>query len=101
VGYGYRTWLAGAWIAALAFVGSFVFAAAYPAHMHQSATVVPKFNPLVYTLDVLLPIVDLDQQKAWIAQGGAQIWSWVLICAGWLLTTAVVAGLTSALTRTK
>jgi hypothetical protein len=99
VGYGYRTWLAGIWLAGLVAAGTAVFAAAYPAHMRQSATVVPAFNPFVYTLDTVLPIIDLGEQKAWIAQGAALTVQWLLTCAGWLLTTAVVAGLTSALNR--
>ena len=99
VGYGYRTWLAGIWLGGLVAAGTAVFTAAYPAHMRQSATVVPAFNPFVYTLDTVLPIVDLGEQKAWIAQGAALTMQWMLTCAGWLLTTAVVAGLTKALNR--
>lgn len=99
VGYGYRTWLAGIWLAALVAAGTAVFAAAYPAHMHKSAAVVPAFNPFVYALDTVLPVVDLGEQKAWVAQGAAQTAEWLLICAGWILTTAVVAGVTNALNR--
>ena len=53
----------------------------------------PTFNPLAYTLDVLLPIVDLGQKSAWQPQGPTLYWSWALTLAGWVLTTAVVAGL--------
>lgn len=59
----------------------------------------PAFHPPAYTLDVLLPILNLGQQDAWQPQGAALGWSWVLIGAGWVLTTAVVAGLTSILKR--
>ena len=65
VGYGYRTWLAGIWLASLVAAGTAVFATAYPVHMHRSAAVVPAFNPFVYALDTVLPIVDLGEQKAW------------------------------------
>ena len=37
------------------------------------------FHPLAYTLDALLPIVDLGQQSAWQPQGAALYWSWALI----------------------
>jgi hypothetical protein len=50
-------------------------------------------------LDVLLPIVDLGQQKAWQPQGLALYTSWTLIAAGWLLATTVVAGLTGLIKR--
>jgi hypothetical protein len=54
---------------------------------------------VAYTLDVLLPIVDLGQEKAWYPQDSARVWTWVLTGAGWVLTTTVVAGLTNALKR--
>lgn len=99
VGYGYRNWLAGVWLGVLLVLGSLVFASAYPAHMHRAAPVVPSFQPVIYALDVLLPIVNLGQQQAWIPQGPALACSWLLTGSGWILTTAVVAGLTNALKR--
>jgi hypothetical protein len=99
VGYGYRNWLAGAWIGVLLVAGSVIFASAYPAHMHRATPVAPSFQPVIYTLDVLLPIVNLGQQQAWVPQGLALACSWLLTGAGWILTTAVVAGLTNALKR--
>ncbi len=67
------------------------------------------FNPLTYSLDVLLPLVDLQQQDAWapiVDMGKAPIdtpWGvtvrvvmWLEILFGWLaslLLAAVVAGL--------
>ncbi|WP_103347806.1 hypothetical protein [Amycolatopsis sp. CA-128772] len=99
VGYGYRTWLAGLWLAGLVAVGTAVFAGAYPAQLKAASATVPAFQPAAYTLDVMLPIVDLGQKKNWFPQETAQVWSWVLTGAGWVLTTAVVAGLTNALKR--
>ena len=99
VGYGYRNWLAAVWLGALLVLGSLVFASAYPAHMHSAAPVVPSFQPIIYALDVMLPIVNLGQQQAWIPQGPALACSWLLTGTGWILTTAVVAGLTNALKR--
>ncbi|TWP50314.1 hypothetical protein FKR81_21710 [Lentzea tibetensis] len=96
VGYGYRPMLAGAWLLALLGAGTAVYANTTPT---ATAPVVEAFNPFVYALDVMLPIVDLGQQKAWVVQGPAQWCSWALIAAGWVLTTAVVAGLTNALKR--
>ncbi|MGH3321151.1 MAG: hypothetical protein ACRDN9_13425 [Streptosporangiaceae bacterium] len=100
VGYGYRTWLAAVWLAGLTVAGSWGFALAHPAHMIPVTSSAPEFNPVGYTLDVLLPIVDLGQQQAWQPQGAALYWSWVLIGVGWALTTAVVAGVTNVLRRT-
>lgn len=43
--------------------------------------------------------MDLGQKSAWEPQGNALYWSWALTGAGWVLTTAVVAGLTGILKR--
>jgi hypothetical protein len=99
VGYGYRTWLAGLWLLGLLAVGTLVFDRAYPTHMAAASQPTPPFHPVAYTLDVLVPVVDLGQQGTWIPQGAALAWSWVLTGAGWVLTTAVVAGLTRILKR--
>ncbi|GAA2580989.1 hypothetical protein GCM10010411_11940 [Actinomadura fulvescens] len=96
VGYGYRTWLAAVWLAGLLALGSLVFARA---EMGRADPKGPAFHAFAYTLDVLLPIVDLGQQKAWNPGGAAVYWSWALIAAGWILTTAVVAGLTGIIKR--
>jgi hypothetical protein len=102
VGYGYRTWQAGLWLAALLLASVAVFA---HAHAHQQLTPakppseLQHFNPLVYTLDVLLPIVNLGQEGGWVPHRLAAVCFWVLTLAGWVLTTAVVAGLTGVLKR--
>jgi hypothetical protein len=101
VGYGYRTWQAVVWLLVLLVVGTIAFAAAHPVQLTPAKTPeeLPAFNPAIYTLDVLLPIVDLDQQNAWLPHGMARWVAWGLILAGWVLTTAVVAGLTGLLKR--
>jgi hypothetical protein len=99
VGYGYRTWLAGVWLAGLIVVGTWVFSHAYPADITPASTHLGAFDPLAYTLDVLVPVVKLGRQNVWQPQGSALYWSWALTGAGWVLTTAAVAGLTGILRR--
>ncbi len=99
IGYGYRTWLAGIWLAALAIQGWSIFSRAYPQHMIQATPKAPDFHAFVYAVDVLLPILDLGQEKSWIPEASAQGWSWFLTAAGWLLTSAAVAGLTGIFKR--
>jgi len=99
VGYGYRTWQAALWLVALLAVGTCVFDYAYPAHMVVTKQPAPPFNGVGYTADVLIPIINLGEQDAWQPRGSALYWSWVLAGAGWVLTTAVVAGLTGILKR--
>jgi hypothetical protein len=101
VGYGYRTWLAGAWLVALVLVGWVLFDLAHPAHLIAPLPPGqrPSFHAGLYALDLLLPIGDLNYQGAWIARGWARaLWlGWIL--AGWVLTTAVLAALAASLRR--
>jgi hypothetical protein len=98
VGYGYRPWRAGVWLAALLLLGTTVFATHTPTATEPGQ--VPPFNPFVYTLDLLIPIGGLGQRTSWYWDGGAAAWlSYALIAAGWILTTAVLAGITRTLNR--
>ncbi|MGW3950859.1 oxidoreductase [Streptomyces sp. NPDC004752] len=98
VGYGYRPWLAGIWLALLTLLGSLVFHASTPVP-NKSGGGAP-FNPVVYTLDLLVPIGGLGQRDGWHwAEAGVQSLAYGLIGVGWILTTAVVAGVTRTLSR--
>jgi hypothetical protein len=101
IGYGFRTWLAGVWLLGWWAVGTLVFAAAYPHHLVLATPGVPHpaFQPVIYALDVLLPVVDLHQQATWIPQGPVRWFAWASILAGWLLATAVVAAITGVVKR--
>ena len=94
IGYGYRTWQAGLWLLGLMLAGAVVFAHAYPAGMIATSRHPMPFNASVYTLDVLLPIINLGQQDSWQPTGIALGVYWALIILGWALTSALVAGLT-------
>ncbi|GAB3657282.1 hypothetical protein GCM10027589_17300 [Actinocorallia lasiicapitis] len=98
VGYGYRSWLAALWLLFFLAIGTAVFTI-WPAGPVEKGKG-PAFQPFVFTLDVLLPIVDLGQEKAWQARGAGQWLCWTIILVGWGLTTAVVTGLSRVLNRT-
>lgn len=105
VGYGYQPWRAVWWLFGFVAVGALLFASAYPEALTATAPPeqLPVFVPVIYSLDVLLPIVDLRQQDFWIPDatrpwGWAYlIWFWLSIGAGWVLTTAVAAAVTGLL----
>jgi hypothetical protein len=99
VGYGYRPYYALFWLVALCVVGWIVFSVAHPGDMTPTADGGPQFYAVAYSLDTLLPIVDLGQQGHWTPDGAALIVSWALIALGWVLTTAVVAALTGLIKR--
>jgi hypothetical protein len=99
VGYGYRTWLAAVWLVTLVAIGSVAFSQLHPEEIRPSGSEAPQWNAVVYTADVVFPLMDLGHQSGWRAGGAAAWWVLCLTLAGWLLVTAVVAGLTNSLNR--
>ncbi|MFG2925134.1 membrane-associated oxidoreductase [Streptomyces sp. NPDC048305] len=97
VGYGFRPVRAAAWLLSLLLAGSVSYAAHHPRPL--KADEAPPFSPLVYTLDLLLPIVDFGQEKAYNPQGWYQWLSYLLIVTGWLLATTIAAGVTRSVSR--
>jgi hypothetical protein len=97
VGYGYRPWLAGLWLLGLLTAGTAYFAAYRPQPLQPSQG--PGFNAFAYTLDLLLPIINLGQESAWNPHGTSQAIAYILIISGWVLATALLAGITRILNR--
>ncbi|WP_328507233.1 oxidoreductase [Streptomyces sp. NBC_00391] len=98
VGYGYRPWLAGVWLLALTLLGTAAFDAGSPTAVKRGEGA--PFQPLVYTLDLLIPIGGLGQRTAWYWTDGTLQWlAYALIAIGWILTTAVIAGVTRTLQK--
>ncbi|MFE2291772.1 oxidoreductase [Streptomyces sp. NPDC059452] len=97
VGYGYRPWLAALWMTLLCLLGSLVFSTRSPVRTKDGEG--DPFNALIYTVDLLFPIGDFGQRSAWHWTGTTQWLAYLLIAAGWLLTTAVVAGVSRTLNR--
>ncbi|HZU58501.1 MAG TPA: hypothetical protein VFA06_21675 [Actinocrinis sp.] len=97
VGYGYRPWRAVAWLAFLLAAGSIVYAVTPPPPLQGGAA--PHFIPAIYTLDLLLPVVDLGQKHAFNPSGFGQWFSYVLIACGWVLATTIAAGVARVLSR--
>ena len=97
VGYGYRPLRAVWLLVCLLLVGSTLFAARHPAPVGGGPY--PRFQPVIYTLDLLLPLVDLGQERAYEPSGIMQWVGIVLIGTGWLLATTVAAGAGRVLRR--
>jgi hypothetical protein len=96
VGYGYSPVRAAVWLVALALIGTVAFAVKHPPPLKPEA---PEFNPVLYTLDLLLPIISFGQEGAF-NPGSAQQWLAAgLVIAGWVLATTIVAGITRVLSR--
>jgi hypothetical protein len=96
VGYGYRPTRAALWFALLLAAGTAVFAIDHP-HPIKPPDELPHFNPFAYTLDLLVPISAFGQRDAWDPTGWTQWLAYVIIGTGWLLATALIAGVTRVL----
>ncbi|MET7359605.1 membrane-associated oxidoreductase [Streptomyces sp. NPDC005562] len=97
VGYGFRPTRAAVWLLSLLLVGAVTYAVREPAALKPAES--PEFNPLFYTLDLLLPIVDFGQEKAYASQGAYQWFGYALVVLGWTLATTIAAGVTRAISR--
>ena len=97
VGYGFRPMRALGWLLSLLAVGSVTFAVQAPPPLKAGEA--PDFNPVFYTLDLLLPVISFGQEPAFAPQGGQQWLSYVLILTGWILATTVIAGVTRTVNR--
>jgi hypothetical protein len=96
VGYGYRPWIAAVWFGVLLAAGTAVFADEPPRALREPAEQ-PRFNPLIYTFDLLVPIGAFGQRAAWDPVGWTHWLAHGLIIAGWILATALLAGATRVL----
>jgi hypothetical protein len=118
VGYGYRPSRAFGWLALLLVIGTAWFMW-YPSHCdviagaggdpatfaqyrfcpltNQDDHLV--WNPFLFTLDLLIPIVDFGNKNRWAMTGVSQWFASALIAAGWILATTVAAGVTRMLRR--
>ncbi|MGW5735113.1 MULTISPECIES: membrane-associated oxidoreductase [Streptomyces] len=97
VGYGYRPMRAAGWLLVLLLAGALAFALHHPRPLKSDEA--PGFNPVFYTLDLLLPIIGFGQEAAFAPGGWYQWLSYLLIATGWVLVTTVAAGITRSLSR--
>lgn len=97
VGYGFRPLRAAVWLLSLLAAGSIAYAAHHPRPLKASEA--PEFNPVFYTLDLLLPVISFGQEGAFGPVGGYQYLSYVLILTGWILATTVIAGVSRSVSR--
>jgi hypothetical protein len=96
VGYGYRSTRALAWLLTL-IAAVATYTAAHPPRSITGSG--PSFNPVAYAVDVVLPILDPGQEKAFIASGVTQWITWTAAVAGWVLATTVIAAVSRILIR--
>ncbi|WP_327356889.1 membrane-associated oxidoreductase [Streptomyces sp. NBC_01304] len=98
VGYGFRPTRAAAWLLSLLLIGAVTYAIREP--LPLKADEAPHFNPVFYTLDLLLPIVDFGQERHFSPDNSGLQWlAYALVIMGWILATTIVAGVTRSVSR--
>jgi cytoskeletal protein CcmA (bactofilin family) len=98
VGYGYRPMRALLWLVALLVAGSVWFSLQpVPVEANKDDNLV--WNPVLFTIDQLVPIVDFGHKNRWHFEGTSQWITAGLVAAGWVLATTVAAGITRMLRR--
>jgi hypothetical protein len=97
VGYGYQPWKAALWLAVALAAGSAVFGTHPPPPVPHAAA--PHFIAVIYTLDLMLPVVNLGQKYAFAPSGAEQWLSYALVAVGWLLATTIAAGVARVISR--
>lgn len=98
VGYGYRPMRALLWLLAL-LIGGSVWFSLQPTPMEANADDHLVWNPVLFTVDQLVPIVDFGHKNRWHFDGPSQWITAGLVAAGWILATTVAAGITRMLRR--
>lgn len=98
VGYGYRPGRAAVWMALLWALGALYFAL-LKAPLPAGSDYRPHWNPALYALDLLLPVIDLGQDNAWRQAGLSQWVASLLTLLGWMLATTAAAGASRLLRR--
>ncbi|MEU7873617.1 hypothetical protein [Dactylosporangium sp. NPDC049140] len=98
IGFGYRPARALLWLVAVFGAGSAWFAWSGPLPPVKPGES-PTWDPLLYTLDLLVPLVDLGHEHAWNPAGPDKAAAVLIMAAGWILATTVIAGAGRALRR--
>lgn len=96
-GYGYAPRRALLWLLSLVAVGSVWFAGHPPRPAGGDTKRV--WDPVLYSLDLLVPVASLGHRGAWDPTGASKAVALFLIVSGWVLATAVIAGARRVLGR--
>ncbi|MBI5191239.1 MAG: hypothetical protein HZA22_11290 [Nitrospirae bacterium] len=106
IGYGYKTYYAIIYLSVMLLLGwalyAWGFASQFIVHtsQHEGCYLCSPFNSFIYSLDVLIPVVDLCQTTHWIPDVGnsngllIRVAIWVETVWGWLFSSMAIASLT-------
>ncbi|MFJ6755160.1 hypothetical protein ACIQNK_09040 [Streptomyces sp. NPDC091273] len=97
VGYGYRPWRALCWLVLVVAGAGSVFSARPPTPLEPGRNL--GFNGFAYALDLVLPLVDLGQDRAFVPVGTTQWLAFALVGTGWILASVIAAAVARAVAR--
>jgi hypothetical protein len=113
IGHGYKPWRT---VWALSFMIAFGWGVFEYAGRHALMTTQPganpgianvfEFQPLVYSIDELLPVVDLQQEKYWFPDvrkkplgAAVRVYLWAHVAIGWVLVTLLLGAMSGLIKR--
>jgi len=116
VGYGHKPYRAIWALLAVILIGSAIYTTAQHADAlaptrndtataNQCTSAYPCLQPLIYSIDVTLPIINFEQRTYWLPDTSTnhgtwvQYWMWASILVGWALSTLFVAAITGLIKR--
>jgi hypothetical protein len=114
VGYGYRPVRALGWLLMLLLIGSLwfwlrtdpcvdaphgLYAVNGPRCAINQQDTGMQWNPVLYTADLLVPIVDFGNKSRWFMQGADKWVASGITAMGWVLATTIAAGVSRMLRR--
>lgn len=99
VGYGYRPGRAAVWMALVWALGAVYFTVHGAPPAADTTGYRPNWNPALYALDLLLPVINLGQDNAWRESGVSQWVASGMTLLGWMLATTAAAGASRLLRR--
>lgn len=98
IGFGHRPLRALLWLLVIVAASTGWFAWSGPLEAVKAGES-PTWDPFLYSVDVLIPLVDLGHDKAWDPVGADKAVTLTVMAIGWILATTVVAGAGRAIRR--
>ncbi|HEY8372504.1 MAG TPA: hypothetical protein VIL00_07150 [Pseudonocardiaceae bacterium] len=98
VGYGYQPARVLVWVLGVLTAGTLYFAGVGPLPSVRPDEQLA-WDPFLYTLDLVVPLLDLGHEKAWDPVGWHQGIAVLFLLVGWMLVVSVAAGIGRVLRR--
>lgn len=99
VGYGYRPLRALIWLVAAVLMGTIFFT--MTGRPPQTTAKPPNFHPFIYSVDLLIPVINLGQRTAYAPTGFEQWVAMSMVALGWIFTMTITSGISRVVLNRK